>query len=218
MSFAKKYAAAAALVALSGAAQAALVDRGNGLIYDDVNNITWMSDLNYAFTSGYAANPVGDASGGVSSDGKMTWASAMLWAQNVSYGGLTGWRLPTLNFTTDTACSQNALVGSTTVYYGTNCSAGELSRLFNTQLAANTPPFSNKQNGGYWSSTEATYLSQPYANAFLIDVANSQEAQAKTTRYFAVAVRDGDVPAPPTLALALLALGATVVARKRQSR
>jgi hypothetical protein len=55
MKFYQKCAAAAALVALSGAAQAALIDRGGGAIYDSTRNITWLANMNYAFTSGYVA-------------------------------------------------------------------------------------------------------------------------------------------------------------------
>ena len=40
-------------VVISSSSHAALYDRGNGLIYDDVLNITWMQDANYAKTSGY---------------------------------------------------------------------------------------------------------------------------------------------------------------------
>ena len=43
----KTLAVAAALVALSGAAQAALVNRGGGMIYDTTRNITWLADWNY---------------------------------------------------------------------------------------------------------------------------------------------------------------------------
>ena len=39
------------LVSVSGV-YAALHDRGSGLIYDDVLNITWLQDANYAKTSG----------------------------------------------------------------------------------------------------------------------------------------------------------------------
>lgn len=38
-------------LSLAGAAQAALHDRGGGLIYDDAQNITWLQDANYAKTS-----------------------------------------------------------------------------------------------------------------------------------------------------------------------
>ena len=47
-------------VVISSSSHAALYDRGNGLIYDDVLNITWLQDANYAQTSGY------------DSDGRMT--------------------------------------------------------------------------------------------------------------------------------------------------
>lgn len=53
-----------------GAAQAALHDRGSGLLYDDVLNVTWLQDANLAKTSGFDA------------DGLMDWATADDWAQN----------------------------------------------------------------------------------------------------------------------------------------
>lgn len=49
-------ATAATLIAASGGAQAALHDRGGGLLYDDVLNVTWLQDANYAMTSGYDAD------------------------------------------------------------------------------------------------------------------------------------------------------------------
>ncbi|MDP2823739.1 MAG: hypothetical protein Q8O52_13825, partial [Sulfuritalea sp.] len=48
----------------SGVAQAALNDRGGGLIYDDVLNITWLADANYAATQFAATDGAqGDADG-----------------------------------------------------------------------------------------------------------------------------------------------------------
>ena len=61
---------------------AALYDRGSCLIYDDVLNITWLNDANYAMTSGYDA------------DGLMDWSDATAWAEQLEYGGFTDWRLP----------------------------------------------------------------------------------------------------------------------------
>jgi hypothetical protein len=75
---------------LSGAAQATLIDRGGGLIYDDVLKITWLQDANYAKTSGYDA------------DGEMSWNAANDWAANLNYYDSVrnvyydDWRLPTL--------------------------------------------------------------------------------------------------------------------------
>jgi hypothetical protein len=61
---------------------ATLIDRGGGMIYSTDLNITWLKDANYAKTSGYDA------------DGRMTWDEAMIWAENLSYGGYDDWRLP----------------------------------------------------------------------------------------------------------------------------
>ncbi|MEQ1637543.1 MAG: hypothetical protein ABL903_12705 [Methylococcales bacterium] len=40
------------LLALNGTAEANLIDRGNGMIF----NITWLADANYAKTLGYDAD------------------------------------------------------------------------------------------------------------------------------------------------------------------
>lgn len=53
---------------------ATLWDRGGGLIYDDVLNITWLQDTNYAYTSAnYTTN-----------GGMITWAQATIWAATVT--------------------------------------------------------------------------------------------------------------------------------------
>ena len=71
------------LFAVTGTmAQAALFDRGNGMIYDDVLDITWLQDANYAKTSGYDA------------DGNMNKSDAIAWVEQLTYGGYDDWRLP----------------------------------------------------------------------------------------------------------------------------
>jgi hypothetical protein len=97
---------AAGLLA-SGTAHAVLVDRGGGLIYDSVLNITWLKGTNYAQTSGY------------DSDGRMSWSAANTWAANLSYYDsvrnvtYSDWRLP---FVTDTGTS-----GCNFSFNGTDC-------------------------------------------------------------------------------------------------
>lgn len=71
---------------LGVSAHAGLIDRGNGLIYDDVLDITWLKDVNYARTSGYHDT------------GNMSWGESVAWADSLEYGGFDDWRLPSLNF------------------------------------------------------------------------------------------------------------------------
>ena len=234
----KTWAAAAAMVALSGAAHAALVNRGGGMIYDTTRNITWLADMNYARTSGYAtANAGGSGANVIRSDGRMGWGAATIWANNLVYGGFSDWRLPTLN-PADTTCRYNDNPGGgfPNQYYGYDCTGGELSGLFVTDLGnkagehvlhqvgdtpeqiANLALFRNVQTFVYWSGTE--YAPDPNDAWNFRNTIGDQLNGGKGSALFAVAVRPGDVaasvPEPQTLALALLALGATVVARRRR--
>ena len=95
-------------VVVSSSSHAALYDRGNGLIYDDVLDITWLQDANYAQTSGYE------------SDGYMNWLDASAWAAQLEYGGYDDWRLPS--------------VGNTPTW-GFNVTTGELGHMFYNNLS-----------------------------------------------------------------------------------
>src|SRR4030095_8148367 len=68
---------------MSASARATLFDRGGGMIYDDVLNITWLQDANYALTSGYP-----------SWNGRMQFDEANAWAAQLVYGGYSDWRAP----------------------------------------------------------------------------------------------------------------------------
>lgn len=211
----------------SGAAQAALLDRGGGLIYDTDLNITWLQDANYAKTSGYDAN------------GRMTWAEATAWAANLSYGGYDDWRLPSAKPINGSTFGYNfANDGSTDVGYNISeqgtayagSTQNEMAHLFYNSLdnkgrydtsgalqprsgLSNTGPFSNIQSFYYWSGTEyAEYAPYNYrAWNFLFEDYGFQDATDKSyDNYFAWAVRPGDVAAVPevqTYALMLAGLG-----------
>jgi hypothetical protein len=69
-------------LAASRASQAALIDRGNGLIYDNVLKITWIQDVALSSTLGAA--------------GTFDWFGANAWADQLVYRGYSDWRLPTL--------------------------------------------------------------------------------------------------------------------------
>lgn len=68
--------------------QASLFDRGSGLIYDDVLNLTWLQDANYAKTSGY------DDDGSMDWEGANNWATSLVYHDNIRNVDYNDWRLP----------------------------------------------------------------------------------------------------------------------------
>ena len=105
---------------LANPVNAALFDRGNGMIYDNVNAITWLADANY-FKTQLAANTnlvsaimtanaggINDSSNTLNPTGvytltaadfdevtgSMTWWGAQAWVNTLTVGGVSGWTLP----------------------------------------------------------------------------------------------------------------------------
>ncbi len=74
---------------LTAPSRAALQDRGSGLIYDDILDITWMEHANYSGKT-------------------MTWSDAMNWADSFVFQGYNDWRLPT----SDISCTGYDCTGS----------------------------------------------------------------------------------------------------------
>ena len=77
-----------ALLPLS--AHAALIDRGNGLIYDSDLNITWLENANLGSQNTFGVS-------GIGASGQMSWFTALNWvaAMNAAnYLGYSNWRLP----------------------------------------------------------------------------------------------------------------------------
>ena len=177
MKLSKIWAAAAAMVALSGAAQAGLVLQSNGVeVLDTDTNLLWLYDWN--------------------SSGKKNWGDAKLWAAGLTVGGATAgdWRLPDIGEYADLWTD----VGSS--------------------LSGLQSKFTGVQSFYYWSGTE--YAPNPFNAWDFYTPGGFQNHALKASGLYAVAVRPGDVatpvPEPQTLTLALLALGATVVARRRR--
>jgi len=77
------------IFALKAPVQANLIDRGNGLIYDDDLNITWLQDANL-------------------SGATMTWLAATSWADTLVFQGFDDWRLPV----SDSSCTGNSCTES----------------------------------------------------------------------------------------------------------
>ena len=209
-----------------GPAPAALVDRGGGMIYDDVLNITWLQDANYAKTSGY------------DTDGRMNWADAMAWAAQLSFGGFNDWRLPTLRPVDGIAfqyySATNYWLGNRDISYNITSPNSELAYNFYVNLGnkgyldksgnttgnagvTNSGPFTNLQNDWYWFDQTV----EPNANSrwefAMID--GYQGWGLYDTGEFAWAVRDGDViaavPEPGTLALVAFLLAALPNKRRK---
>jgi len=195
-----RLALAAALSVATLSAQAALVARPGGMVYDTVQNITWLQNWN--------------------TNGLMNWTTANDWANNLVYEGFSDWRLPN---------SLNA--DGTGPCLGFNCTGSEMGHMFYNEFgaiagssilsgsnAANLALFTNVQSFFYWSGTE--YAPNPVRAWGFGAGGGGQGNVDKNVALYAVAVRPGDVaasvPEPQTLALALLALGATMVVRRRR--
>lgn len=194
---------------------AALIDRGGGLIYDDVQDITWLQDANYAKTTGYDA------------DGRMSWDNAVFWADNLSYYDAVrdtthiDWRLPG-TMQPDPSCDNH---NANNEGYGDNCTGSELGYLNNVYgiaVGASSPFLnipSSAQNHRFWSGTESINTSYAWYYDFATDRQNNNP---KTSTYHLWAVMDGDVglatpiPVPAAAWLFGSALGLSVWFRRRK--
>ena len=108
-----------------GSANAALINRGGGMIYDSDLNITWLQDANYIQTSGF------------DTDGLVNWATANSWATNLSFGGYTDWRLPTVSPVDGTNAFNIGFSfnGTTDRGFNNTSSRSELAYMFYNNLA-----------------------------------------------------------------------------------
>lgn len=231
---------ALALVAACGApvAQATLVDRGGGMLYDTVLDVTWLADANYARTSGYDA------------DGRMTVAAARHWVDNLDYGGFSDWRLPSISRVLPQGINSFSYDGTTDVGYNITSTRSELSYMYyvNLGLAGEFNPdgtpradwgvFGNGTLNGtdgnsygerdvgpvrnlnayiYWSGR--TVLPNSSAVFTLHTSTGFQSVNGPNGLNHAWAVRSGDVlpvPEPATALLAALGLGGAAALRRRR--
>jgi PEP-CTERM motif len=226
----------------SGVAQAALNDRGSGLLYDDVLNVTWLQDANYAKTSGYDA------------DGRLNWSAANTWAANLVYHDsvrnvdYSDWRLAA---NTPVGANWNYNVsynGSTDLIYDITSPASELSYMYYVNLGlkalystagvyqydagvfpgggqADIGLVKNLQSSAYWSGT--AFAPDPASNAWMFSFGSGGQdyGYGQSNLFYAWAVRPGDVagvaavPEPETYAMMLAGLGLLgFVARRRKQK
>lgn len=208
------------LAFLNLSANAALIDRGGGLIYDTDLDLTWLADANAAQGSAFD-------DGTDTTDGRMSWASATAWAASLTVGGVSGWRLPT-TADPDPACTELGGAPSADVR-GFTCTGGEMGHLFyaelggtpNTTILGSSDPdlalFSNIQ-GQYWSGT--TEAGFPDYAWYFVFTQGAQNDAFKTTNFLhGWAVHGGDVAVVPAPAAAWLLgtglLGVLGMARRK---
>jgi hypothetical protein len=230
---------------LSTTTQATLIDRGNGMIYDSDQDLTWLQDANYAKTSGHLPGRW---------KGNMLWEDASAWADGLVYGGFDDWRLPTVTaseysygfngqvagYNVDTTTSELAymfhvILGNESSYKsdGTKNDDGcpivtddssffaypKAKCLVNT--SADGVEFRNIQWGSYAAGTNAF---DTQLDAWFFDTGwGAQETITKSDPFYAWAVRKGDVgapdvsvPEPGTLMLMLAGLAGIGVTMRRR--
>lgn len=210
-------------ISMASSAAATLIDRGGGLIYDNVLNVTWLQNANYGAGSSY--------DDGISSnDGRMTWTSAEAWAKNLDYDGYTGWRLPTVspangsNFVYGDLASHpsNSYDGLTDLGFNVSGPQSELGYMFYVNLGntgfydvagngqpnysnVNSGPFTNLQQYFYWFGTEYDYRRSNFPDDpdfckqslrcswDFVIGYGDQTIYGKDNEFYAWAVHDGDV-------------------------
>jgi len=215
--------ATAMFLTLSTGAWATLIDRGGGLIYDDVQDITWLQDANLAATNAFGVS-------GINPDGTMSWNTAQAWiaAMNAAaYLGFSDWRLPTTPDAGGPFVFGWDGVQPYGYTYGYNMTTSEMGYMFYVNLGnvglrptnyngGSVPdrapgtfglmnvgpfqnfgqPFPNTLSIPYWSGTQSVF--QP-ADAWYFDFYFGNLNPGEITgplnnQFYAWAVRDGDVP------------------------
>jgi hypothetical protein len=209
--------------------EAALIDRGGGLIYDDVLDVTWLQDANFAATSGYTPGYT---------SGRMNWSSAVTWAGSLEYyDSVRGvvwddWRLPTtINAPSSAGFDTTGTSGELAYMYYVNLGYAPnmtMSPSSPSPSSSNYNPFVNVIYRGYWSETAANTPGEAWGFHFHFGL---QTVNGGNDLSRAWAVRDGDVagsltttsvpdasvPEPTTLSLFGLGIAGMFFRRKKSA-
>jgi hypothetical protein len=187
-----------ATIGFASPASAELFRRANGtMVYDSDLNITWLADANYAAT-------VYEKSYGQigTIDGKMEWAEAMQFAEDLEFGGFSDWRLPA-SMQPDPSCDGQNPPETGGGSFGFNCTGSEIGHLFYNGLGGqagesivkihnnNYGLFRNIVSDIYWQSTQFAPFPVISLNFQTLD--GYMNFNSKTVRLHVWLVRDGDV-------------------------
>ncbi|MBT8446766.1 MAG: DUF1566 domain-containing protein, partial [Gammaproteobacteria bacterium] len=154
----------------SGAAQAALIDRGGGFIYDDVLNVTWTRSASINGLADWATS--------------VAWADALTIPDPVRGVNWSDWRLASSDVNGDDTVVNCASATEP------DCRDNELGYLFHQYgIRSGAPgPFTDVQSSIYWTGTEfRPNLSAAWS--FFFFGGGFQGGNAKTDDNYAWAVR-----------------------------
>lgn len=228
--------ACATSLAANGAV-AELIDRGGGLLYDTVLNVTWLQDANFAKTSGADA------------DGLMGSGDAFSWVANLSYVHTpTGrvidhWRLPVVRPNNGIAINyDNRFDGTSDNGYNISSPQSELGYMFYVNLglrgardingnvqspccvpapyteAANVGLVLNLRNYAYWTQTPYEGPAPGYYWWVFSMNRGSQDPYENNRPIVPWALVDGDVAAVPEPSVAWLFMGGLAAIFARRTR
>ena len=167
------------LLIISASTQAALFDRGNGFIYDDMLNITWLQDANYASTSDY------------DDDGKMTKAAAQTWLNSLSFGDASEWRLPSVRQATAGFNQTSSELAN--LFYdslGNSSNSGQFLNSFQDNYSNTNQSFLNTHPGLYWLEEDFNLAG---TKSWVMWSSGYTGNQNVGTKGYAWAVHDGDI-------------------------
>jgi hypothetical protein len=180
---------------LPAAASAALVDNGDGLIYDDVLDITW-------------AQPSDDAN---------DWNSAKAWAEGLRLGGVSGWRLPYTSVAAGERFSTNPVKCS--IASELDCRDNEPGYMFYHNLSGTLDQpiidsgdpdlalFPTLQSSDYWSGTSNDIAD---ATGWFFDFFQGTQVTGRSQPFLSWAVHTGNVVPSEATTVTIAAEGETL--------
>ena len=206
------------LLGSGSAAQAALLDAGNGLVDDTVLNICWVANAGLSGESDQL-------------DGAADWDALVDWAANLDYGGYDDWRLASMSVDAGTPTGSAGSVVDCETATEEACRDNELGYMYTHYLPGD---YDDTKTGDqtvgdvtltgiqnvYWSGTQPA--SKPNSAWVLRPDDGRQPSYSKDFENYGWAVRPGQCRAAPepipvvgAWGLGLLGLLLMVLARAR---